>query len=192
MESLKLRVALLMTFLILIVNGIIGSIAADMQGKSNSKAAPQTNFTSVYTDMRQDCKSLPEPPGTPEGVDPIVACKGYGDYRILISYSACTAGLEVESLKNPNDTISLGEDYGDGRGGGRKVEWRMANSKPFAVIIRFGKHKGDDFCAFERTDSKLVIKGLKDWEHIDFEIDGATPDANVKAREMADQNYSKK
>ena len=73
----------------------------------------------------------------------------------------------------------------------------MADGKPFAVIIRFGKYKessdgGDPFAEGNRTGSRLVIKGLKGWEHIDFEVDGATADANQKAREMADQNYTKK
>lgn len=43
-----------------------------------------------------------------------------------------------------------------------------------------------------RTGSRLVVKGLKGWEHIGFEVDGSAANANEKARRMADENYSKR
>ncbi|MBC7910891.1 MAG: hypothetical protein H7Y30_10355, partial [Pyrinomonadaceae bacterium] len=144
-----------------------------------------------------DCKTLEEPAGVEEGGDPAGECKGYGGYKISIGYSAAAAHLAVENSKNPNESIELGTDYGSYGSKGEMVEWRMANDKPFAVIIRIGKYKNTDdpasyYADKNRTGSTLVIKGLKGWEHIDFKVDGATPKANEKAREMADQNFSKK
>ncbi len=164
---------------------------------STPTPAAATTFTSVYTDMKNDCKTLEDPPGAEEGGDPAGECKGYGGYRIFISHSASAANYSVENLKNPDESIDMGTDYSGYGEKGEKVEWRMANDKPFAVIMRIGKYKELDDPAYQYTDknrigSTLVVKGLKGWEHIDFKVDGATPNANEKAREMADQNYSKK
>lgn len=165
--------------------------------QSGLSASVQNAFASVYTDMKNDCKVLPEPPDAPEGGDPLGACKGYGDYQIVISYSAWGAALRAENSKNSEDSIPLGEDYGSYGDKGEKVEWRMADGKPFAVILRVGKYKesrdgGNPFAPANRTGSKLLVKGLKGWEHIGFEVDGATANANQKARQLADENYSKK
>jgi len=80
----------------------------------------------------------------------------------------------------------------------RKVEWRFANGKPFAVIFRIDVTKGssadgiDMWSKENKTGEALVVKGLKGFEHIDFEVDAKTPNANAKAREMADAAYAKK
>ena len=37
-----------------------------------------------------------------------------------------------------------------------------------------------------KTGEALIIKGLKGFEHIDFQVDAKTPSANLKARQMAD------
>ncbi len=165
--------------------------------KSTPAPAAATNFTSVYTDMKNDCKTLEDPPGTEEGGDPAGECKGYGGYRIFISHSAWAAGYSIQNLNDLNETIDLGTDHSGYGSKGEKVEWRMANDKPFAVIMRLGKYKElndseNPYTEKNRIGSTLVIKGLKGWEHIDFKVDGATPNANEKAREMADQRYSKK
>lgn len=175
------------------------------QQASSDKAAPQatpmpvtqTNFTSVYTDMKRDCKALPDPEREAQGSDPLVECKGYGGYKISMGYSAAAAHVAVENAKKPDESISLGTDYLGYGDKGEMVEWRVANDKPFAVIIRLGKYKEVDDPVAQYTDknrigSTLVIKGLKGWEQIDFKVDGATPKANEKARELADQNYAPK
>jgi hypothetical protein len=176
---------------LLILISICGSAFISAQTKSPAKA----KFTSVYTDMKRGCKSLDDPAAEENGTDPLVHCKGYGGYRISMGFSAWGAGINVENIKNPDDSISLGMDYGGYGDKGEKIEWRMANGKPFAVIVRFGKYgepssDGNPFA--KRTGSMLIIKGLKGFEQIDFEIDGAAANANQKAREMADANYSPK
>lgn len=153
-------------------------------------------FTSGYTVMKRDCRTLPEPKGAEPGGDPAGVCKGYGGYRIFISHSAWSAHFSVESLKDKSESIDLGNAYSSYGARGEKVEWRMANGAPFAVIMRLGKYKERDdgenpYTAANRTGSTLVVKGLRGWEHIDFKVDGAAG-ANVKARELADQNYSRK
>jgi hypothetical protein len=147
--------------------------------------------------MKRSCRLLPEPKGADSGGDPAGVCKGYGGYRIFISHSAWSAGFSVEKIKNRDESIQLGSDYSSYGARGEKVEWRLANGVPFAVIMRLGKYKERDdgenpYTDANRIGSTLVVKGLKGWEQIDFTVDGAASDANAKARELADQNYSKK
>ncbi len=35
----------------------------------------------------------------------------------------------------------------------------------------------------------MIVRGLKGFEDIDFKVDAKTPNANVKARELADNAY---
>ncbi len=164
------------------------------QSLSIKPAAPV--FSSLYTDLKRECRTLKEPKGVEPG-DPAGACKGYGGYRIFISYSAWAATLSAESLKNRDESVTLGSDYFDYGAKSEKVEWRLANGKPFAVIIRLGKYKENNngenpYTDKNRIGSALIIKGLKGYEQIDFTVDGASANANVKAREMADGNYVRK
>lgn len=135
--------------------------------------------------MKRGCRTLPEPAGAAEGGDPAGACRGFGGYRIFISHSARAAGFSVENLKNPDDRVDLGTDYGGYGAKGERVEWRTANGKPFAVIMRLGKYRERDdenpYADDNRTGSTLVVKGLKGFEQIDFAVDGALPNANEKA-----------
>jgi len=170
----------------------------DLKTASRSaQNAKAPSFTSVYTNMKRDCRTLPEPKGADPGGDPAGVCKGYGGYRIFISHSAWSAGFSIQALKDKSVSIDLGNDYSSYGARGEKVEWRLANGTPFAVIIRLGKYKDRDdgenpYTAANRIGSTLIVKGLKGWEHVDFKLDGAAAAANVEARKLADQNYFKK
>lgn len=163
----------------------------------NAKPKPPVRpaFTSVYTDMQRDCKFVQDPEAETQGSDSPKMCKGFGGYRISVGYAAWSAAIAVERVNRPKEHVLLGEDYGGYGAKGEKVEWRLAGGKPFAVIIRFGKYgepggDGDPFA--NRTGSRLVVKGLKGWEHIASEVDGSTEGANEKARRVADENYSRR
>ena len=160
------------------------------------KNATATVFRSLYTNMKSDCRLLPEPKGADSGGDPAGVCKGYGGYRIFISHSAWSAQFSVQSLKNRAESIDIGNDYGSYGSRGEKIEWRTANGIPFAVIMRLGKYKDradgeNPYTTANRTGSVLVVKGLKGWEHINFTVEGGAGD-NLKARALADSNYSQK
>lgn len=164
-------------------------------------AAAGPAFTSAYTDLNKDCKAALKESEVGEGQDMPMRCKGYGGYFISIGYSAMASHLGVEKEGDENSLIGLvnqGISYSDEPG--RKVEWRMADGKPFAVIVRVSSY--DVPKAEEKADSPyqdkyktgetLIVKGLKGYEHIDFTVDAMTPNANEKAREMADSNFAKK
>lgn len=171
------------------------SSPAAAQDGAKSKPPSRPAFTSVYTDMKRDCKSVPDAEAEAHGSDPPAVCKGFGGYQLSVGYSAWGASIAARLIKKPDEHVLLGQDYGNYGERGEKAEWRLAGGKPFAVIIRFGKYgePGDDGNPFaKRTGSTLVVKGLKGWGHIDFEVDGSAADANEKARRMADENYSRR
>jgi hypothetical protein len=170
-------------------------ITAAAQHNAKPKPSARPTFTSVYTDMQRDCKFVQVPEAEAQGSDSPKVCKGFGGYRISVGYAAWSAAVAIERVNRPEEHVLLGEDYGSYGARGEKVEWRLADGKPFAVIIRFGKYgePGDDGDPFaNRTGSRLVVKGLKGWEHIASEVDGSTEGANEKARRVADENYSRR
>jgi hypothetical protein len=75
----------------------------------------------------------------------------------------------------------------------KNVEWRLADGKPFAVIMRVYEYAGNDACstAGKIKSESLTVQGLKGYEHIEGSVDARTPNANVKARELADKAYAK-
>lgn len=128
-------------------------------------------FTSVYTDLEKQCKNAFKEVG--EGQDMPLVCKGYGGYKISIGYSAMYSHLAAETLNGKN-VIPLAT--AEGSNYGKKVEWRLANGKPFAVIVR--------------ANDKLYVKGLRGYEKIDYDVDAKTPNANQQARDLADKAYA--
>ena len=151
------------------------------------------DFSSAYTDLKTQCRPVAK--GEPQGDDTPLRCDGYGGYELRIDFSAASSHLRVQQAAGgTEDAIDLAEqplNY-DSK---RKVEWRLADGKPFAVILRVDKpREGVDPSEMWRPANKvgeaLIVKGLKGYERIDFEVDARTPDANAKARELADKAYA--
>ncbi|OYT72865.1 MAG: hypothetical protein CFK52_03425 [Chloracidobacterium sp. CP2_5A] len=157
------------------------------------RAAPQAGFTSAYTDLNTQCRLVR---AASKGGDAPMRCAGPDGYRLLVSFSAWAADLFVESRDQRfSRLVAAGQAAGYARQKGRKIEWRIANGKPFAVIARaFEYASGDDGAPdFSRSvDEKLIVKGLAGFEHIDFAVDArTTPNANVRARQLADESYQR-
>jgi hypothetical protein len=135
--------------------------------QSVSSQAQAPKFSSLYTDLKTECKdAIKLKKGEDaEGQDMPLKCKGYGGYEVRIDYSAASSSLRVQPLGDKTDqSISLGMqpiDY-DQKG---KIEWRLTNGKPFAVIYRVVKSKTDQPEEMWRPENRagefLVIKGLK-------------------------------
>lgn len=151
----------------------------------------KTKFSSVYTDLKRNCETV----RGGEGQDDAYDCRGFGGYRVAVWYSAAAEIMAI-NLPDKSDLISLdthdiAADYSK-----RKIEWRLANKKPFAVIFRvdkYGGEKKDDYNIFgKKIGEELKIVGLKGFENISFTVDAKTPDANAKARELADKAFSQK
>jgi hypothetical protein len=160
---------------------------------SRNTAAPQTNpvFTSSYSPLTKCGSGMTkkeEREAEKHGQDIPTLCKGYGGYSVSIDYSACASSFRI--TKGEED-ISLGMQSVGWKQ--KTIEWRMANGKPFAVIMRFYEYEGDDLCANggKIKSESLIVRGLKGFEHIEESVDARTPDANVKARELADKGFAK-
>jgi hypothetical protein len=158
-----------------------------------ARSARTPKFTSAYTSLRTQCRSV----GTAgQGDDPSQRCTGVGGYVIVVDFSAASSHLRIEPSRNPTEsnTVQLGEQPIDFDKGGKKVEWRLADGKPFAVIIRMEKHKDvDDPTAYwqpqNRLGQMLLVQGLGEHRGVNAEVDAAKPTANADARKLADDAY---
>jgi hypothetical protein len=179
---------------------LISVVLAVSSQVSHSKSG-MPKFSSVYTDLNRDCKSAltrrEEREAEARGTDIPERCKGYGGYYVEVGYSAMASDLRIYK-QGSDDPIGLGMfplNFVDDKG--RKIEWRMADGKPFAVIIRVPEYSGEGTSSDEiwdpknKTGESLRVRGLKGHEYIEGKIDAKTPDANVKAREIADSAFLK-
>lgn len=149
-----------------------------------------TRFSSAYTDLTKCGSGMTkkeEKEAEAQGSDIPTRCKGYGGYDIYIYYSACTSEVTLEKGQDSIHVASQAVNFKQ-----KIVEWRLANGKPFAVILRVYQYSGDDQCAAggKVIGESLIVKGLKGYERIDQEVKvKGTPNPNVKAREIADKAY---
>jgi len=148
-------------------------------------------FSSAYTDLKTQCENPAPAPN--EGQHTSSFCKGAGAYRVHIFDSAEALNIYVQSLDGkssiPVATQSLTWDQQ-----GRKIEWRLADGKPFAVILRVFKYSGKGQYPLQEkpTGEVLLVKGLPGYEHINAEIDvRTTKNANERARQLADGDYDR-
>jgi len=155
------------------------------------KTVDTTKFTSVYTNLDKDCKTLKGVGGTDDASD----CQGIGGYRLRVWFSAASQmiGADTPDKKDTIHLITQGLDFDQTK---VKVEWRLANGKPFAVIMRVFKYSdettADNPYFGKKIGEELAVMGLKGFDGIDFKVDTKTPDANAKARELADNGYKQK
>ena len=164
---------------------------------SAQKTAVQPKFSSAFTDLSKECKNAFKQ--VDEGQDMPLKCKGYGQYSIYIYYSAFASHISIKANKG-DDFIYLSPeklDYSDKEG--NKIEWRLANGKPFAVILKVSRYDNkvqengeNPYQDKYKVGELFIIKGLKGYEHIDFTVD-VTKNQNAiqKARELADNAFLK-
>ncbi len=151
-----------------------------------------TRFSSVYTALTKCGSGMTkkeEREAEKNGQDIPARCKGPGGYDVYIYYSACAS---IFSITKGEETSSLAMQTVNWKQ--KNVEWRLANGKPFAVIMRTYQYSGNDLCTTDGkvTGESLVVKGLKGYEQIDGEVKvKGTPNPNLKAREIADKGYAK-
>ena len=151
-----------------------------------------TRFSSVYSALTKCGSGMTkkeEREAERHGTDIPSRCRGFGGYVVDISYSACASNITVAKGETSIGLAMQTINYTQ-----KTVEWRLANGKPFAVIMRVYEYSGNDLCTTDGkvTSESLVVKGLKGFEHIDEEVKvKGTPNPNAKARELADKGYAK-
>lgn len=139
-------------------------------------------ISSAYTDLDKDC----EMQDSEEGAHTSTFCKGYGGYRLHIFDSATTLEFNIERGDEGVRIASQSLSYPLKES---KLEWRLADGEPFAVILRTYHQRGS---GMGRGTEMLTVRGLNDFQEINHSIDvRTTPNANEKAREYADAAYAR-
>jgi len=143
-------------------------------------------FTSFFTDLKTDCKKQK----SMEGGHVSFFCKGPDNYQIHYFDSATTLEFIVETLDREN-SFNLASQSLDYPKENSQIEWRLADGKPFAVIMPVYKYQTKDGLIEYPTkivSEKLIVKGLEGFEQISFEEEGKG--ANLRARDLADNEYA--
>ena len=167
---------------------LVGGLYA---GRSDALAQRTPVFSSSYTPLT-NCGSgmtkKEEREAEKTGTDIPSKCKGLAGYSVNISYSACSS---VFNLIRGDENVPLGTQALSWPQ--KTVEWRMADGKPFAVIMRVYEYVGNEMCATagKVKSESLMVQGLKGFEQVTGSVDARTPNANVKARALADQLFAK-
>jgi hypothetical protein len=144
----------------------------------------KTQFSSRYLDTTSDCTCLEK--GLQEGQDCTqFKCKEMAGYHVHIKYdgSACDSGV-LEIGRGSKELISIKEVP-------PKLEWRFADDHPFAVIYRLkGPSKSCLTQGISTTGNEtLVVAGLEKFHDISGQVKAKIPNANAKAREIADKGF---
>jgi hypothetical protein len=139
--------------------------------------------TSAYTDFKiETCKQI-DPPDEQVDDGGSVLCDGHGGLKVywaggdLRDYLAYGADPEMH--------CSRWQTFNRFNSSSDKIEWRLKDGKPIAVIHRWSVAHGDE--ATPQTKSWLVVTKLEEHDSCRMAIvEGSLPDANLKAREAAD------
>ncbi|HNY31158.1 MAG TPA: hypothetical protein PKO15_09755 [Fibrobacteria bacterium] len=147
----------------------------------------QADVTSRYTDMDKDCGDAIDESSVPSGSDIPQDCKGPGGYRIYESYSLFSSVRGVVDGKGGPTVASLHPEDCPIASYGRMVEWRLRGNTPFAVIQRVScrDQKEDGSGAGRKLGEWLVVQELQGAKRKQ-QVDATKPNANAKAREIAD------
>ncbi|MCB1025584.1 MAG: hypothetical protein KDB79_14400, partial [Acidobacteria bacterium] len=146
----------------------------------------QTEFTSFYTDLSKDCKTQE----SDEGGHASTFCKGPGNYRLHYFDSATTLEFIAETTDGENGVRLASQSLSYPKENSM-IEWRLADGKPFAVIMKVFSYKQENgMIAYPAkiTDRKISIKGLEGFEKIDHEIKDEKY-ADLRARDLAYTDY---
>jgi len=148
-------------------------------------AQKPVRFTSVYSGLNKGCKTLHGSHGT----DDAFLCPGPGGYKVRVYYSAATMQINAEPRGSDHSAslATLDLAFDDRK---TKLEWRLANGKPFAVIMRqpvYGDPAPGEYFG-KVIGWQLKVTGLVGYD-VDQTIDASTPKANLSAREAADKAY---
>ncbi|MDQ3684319.1 MAG: hypothetical protein M3430_01785 [Acidobacteriota bacterium] len=162
----------------------------------SKKRAPE--FTSVYGGTNKNCERTVENPEAGGMQAASQTCDGLGDYRLRKSFGAVTTQIKIVT-KDESFTLPLEKRGNCLQAYGEKLEWRLADRKPFAVIVKVTCYKteppadGYSYYADEnRRGEFFIVRGLKEYEKINYEVDAknaANPEE--EARRLADQSYDK-
>ena len=180
----------------LVINALSVLLAASLCfAQGTPEGEPAVKFSSVYTDLKTQCKSAltkkEEKESEERGEDTPMICKGYGGYEIFLSSHGAMTQFTVRLKTGEKEVAAQEVMYINDPIYTRKVEWRLADGVPFAVIYRRDvNEETEDVAIKNKIGEVLRVVGLKD-KKIDFEVDvKKTPNPNEEARRLADRAYA--
>jgi hypothetical protein len=145
-----------------------------------SVRAAEPRFESRYTDLAKDCRDAFDDNRAEEGEDMPLRCRGPAGASLYIYFSATDSYLQIEAAASDAQLAQALQlsDYDRG-----KVEWRMADGVPFAIIVRIRKGKG-------RAET-LEVRGVGPHRAIVGSVPVAgRANANAEARAVADRGFA--
>ncbi|MFO1034065.1 MAG: hypothetical protein U1E15_08360 [Hyphomicrobiales bacterium] len=142
--------------------------------------------SSAYTTYKLDsCKVIEKNGGVEEASD-VWLCQGYQgklDYS-FVYFEGDLRGF-MPMGRNARNHCAATQTFNHFNSAGDTVEWRLKDGKPIAAIVRWTvSYDPEDS---EKTKTWLVVTKLekKNSCHMAF-VEGAYPNANEKARDLAD------
>ena len=157
------------------------AVTADMldDGADSAESKDANGFSSRYTSVvPDDCKTLERE--TEEGSYIRQSCPGIGDIALIVEEG--DGRMFVHAGNDPSD----GETMSPFNTLSPKVEWRMKDGKPVAIIYRLKVATPD---VPQDGNTQLFVSKIGTGSSpscVMAEIAGSYPDANAKARKIAD------
>ncbi len=139
--------------------------------------------TSVYTKYNLDkCPKL-DVGNSDEGDSGSWLCKGYGNLKIY--FAEGDLRQFVAFGKSPKQHCAAEQTFSGFNSANNTIEWRLNKGKPFAAIQRWTVSY--DPADSVKTKTWLVVTRIESDNSCHMAvIEGAFPNANIKAREIAD------
>lgn len=168
-----------------VANGLDGNAvppsANETDKRAISSASQSAGISSRYTEVSPDnCKTVEEE--LEEGTYVRQLCTGIAGYPLTVAEGDGRMNVHAGNDPVTGETIAPFNTLGD------RVEWRLENGNPFAIIYRL------KVVAPESADagrSQLFVSKIgknNGPSCVIAEIAGDYPDANEKARRVADEN----
>ena len=163
--------------------------------RSSGAQESEIGFSSDYTDFQRDCQYAAVPPSS--GWERDLICRGFGGFNLYVAYHQ--EGVTLRILNGGPESIwmTLAEQGNDALQ--RRVEWRKANGRPFAVLYKENEYQPPYTEGTPNFDKKymrgqrFIARGLPGFESIDFSIEiSTTPHAAEMIRELSDNAYREK
>ncbi len=139
--------------------------------------------TSVYTKYNLDkCPRL-DVGNSAEGDSGSWLCKGYGDLKVYFAEGDLRD--MVAFGKSPKDHCAAHQTFSGFNSVKSTIEWRLNKGKPIAAIQRWTVSFDPEDSA--KTKTWLVVTRIESGNSCHMAVvEGALPNANIKAREIAD------
>jgi hypothetical protein len=151
-------------------------------------AAAQTN-RSVYTPIGdKQCRTLKSAEAGDDGFE--ARCRGAAGYSLILSEGDLRQNITVITPKGKEHSLELWSTVSSGFSSvGPKVEWRLANAKPVALILRY--NTSEDAEAPNKNTSYLAVAKITATEICVTDKISPGPKANEDARRAADAASTK-